>query len=138
MVDTLQYAENLKEISTLSKEFADGINRATNNSFGWGLEQMADSYVSIFDRFCPFQIDDRVEMLRDVEVKEGSGWYHCRHFLIRGGKATINSRGYSDGKFSFDVVLDDETWIDNDGNKKPVQTKHTFGLNETYFRKCDE
>ena len=138
MVDTTKYAEDLKDIARLAREFSKSISGACGGSFEWGMTEMAESYLSMFERFCPFQIGDRVEMLRDVEVKESSGWYTCRHFLIRGGKATINNRGYSNGKFSFDVVFDDETWIDGNGDEKPVHTKHTFGLNETYFRKCDE
>jgi len=134
MVDTIKYAEDLKKISTLSKEFAEGIRRATADSFGWGLEQMADSYISIFERFCPFEEGDRVELVKDVPCE--GGWSSCRHFLIREAKATVHARGYSNDKFSFDVIFDEESWIDDKGEVHPIETnKHTFGLNETYFRK---
>lgn len=135
MVDTTKYAGELKDIARLAKEFSNSISGACGGSFEWGMTEMADSYLSIFDRFCPYKNDDRVELLRDVEIESSSGWYPCRHFLIRGAKATINNRGYNNGKFSFEVVFDDESWIDGDGNEKPVDSKHTFGLNETYFRK---
>ncbi len=134
MVDTVKYAGDLKEIARLAKEFSSSISGACGGSFEWGITEVADSYMSMFERFCPFQEGERVELVKDVPVKNSSGWNHCRHFLIRGGKATINGCGYSDGKFMFDVVFDDETWID-EGKEKPVHTKHTFGLNETYLRK---
>jgi len=133
MSNTTKYARNLKEVSTLAREFAKSMQRATGDSFEWSMEQMADSYISIFERFCPYTDGERVELLKDVPC-EGSGWESCKHFLIRGSTATINSCGYSDGKFVFDVIFDDETWIDDDGNEHHVENKHTFGINETYFR----
>jgi len=137
MVDTVKYAENLKEVSTLAKEFAESMQRATGNSFSWGMEQMADSYISLFERFCPYEVGDRVELLKDVPC-DGSGWYTCRHFLIRGAKATVHSRGYSDGNFTFDVIFDKESWIDDSGEVHPIETnKHTFGIGEKYFRKTE-
>lgn len=133
MFNTTEYAENLKEVSTLAIEFVESMHRATGNSFEWGMEQMADSYISIFNRFCPFKEGDRVELLRD-----NTGWDTCRHFLIRGGKATVEGCGYRDGKFVFDVIFDDETWIDGDGKERDVQTNHTFSIDETYLKKNDE
>ena len=134
MVDTVKYAERLKEVSRLSKEFAESMSDLTHDSFEWGMQQMADSYMSMFERFCPYEVGDHVELLKDVPC--AGGWLACKHFLIRGAKGTIHARGYYDGKFSFDVIFDDESWIDDKGEVRPIETnKHTFSINETYFRK---
>ena len=135
MPHTIKYAKNLKEVSKLAREFAQSMQHATGDSFEWSMEQMADSYISMFERFCPYKEGDEVELLKDVPC-EGSGWSSCKHFLIRGATATVHSCGYNDGKFTFDVIFDEESWIDDGGEVHPVETnKHTFGLNETYFRK---
>ena len=133
MSNTIEYAKNLKEVSRMAKRFADSMQQATGNSFEWSMEQMADSYISMFERFCPYKEGDHVELLKDVPC-DGSGWVTCKHFLIRGATATIHSCGYGNGKFVFDVIFDDESWIDSDGKEQPIENKHTFGLNETYFR----
>jgi len=130
-----KYAKDLIEVGRLAKEFEDSVRRACSGSFEWGVKEMADSYLSIFDRFCPFDAGDRVELVKNVSVSNISNWYNSRHFLIQGGKATVEARGYRDGKFSFDVVFDNETWIDNNGDERAADNKHTYTLDESYFRR---
>lgn len=93
-------------------------------------KQVIDSYLSMFNRFCPFRIGDRVRLIKTLDISPDSGWYHHRHFLTKDSPGTVVERGYSDGRFTFYVTFDNETWIDSDGNKNPVENLHWFALNE--------
>ena len=135
MAEVERYAKDLLELGRLAKEFKTSVNSACGGSFDWGMKEVGESYLSMFDRFCPHDVGDRVELTKNVPVEQSSGWYPSRHFLIQGGKGTIQSRGYRDGKFSFDVEFDDETWIDSNGDEQEVSLKHVYGLNETYLRR---
>lgn len=134
MADVEKYAKELQRLSEAAKDFKATIDAACGGSFKWGVEQVVSSYLSLFDRFCPFGVGDRVELTKNVPIEEGSGWYSCRHFLIRGARGTVRSRGYSGDKFVFDVEFDNETWIDKDGIEQPILKKHVFSFNESYLR----
>jgi len=122
------YAQDLKDLMSDISELSKRIPSE------WSLGQVMDSFLSIYDRFCPFEVGDRVELVKNIPVDESSGWYSCRHFLIQGAKATIRRRSYSDDKFTFDVEFDEETWIGQDGVERPVDRKHTFKISESYLR----
>ncbi len=98
---------------------------------------MVDSYVSMYKRFCPFKIGDRVELLADTDTSNAPGWDHCKHFLIKGAKATVMDRGYHKGYFSFDLSFDDESWL-KDGVPQPIITKHVFSFNENNIKVAEE
>lgn len=135
MADVEKYANEILEISNLTKEFQKKLSHSFGGSMQWGVEQFISSYLSLFDRFCPLSVGDRVELVRNVPVKESSGWYHCRHFLIKDATATVRNRGYKDDHFTFDIEFDHETWIDQEGNEQPVKNKHTFYFTEDFLRK---
>lgn len=131
MSDVEEYAKDLIKTVNLAKEFQIEMSKSFGGSFGWCIEQVIDSYLSLFDRFSPYQIGDRVKLIKSCDVNEDSGWYNSRHYLIKGSKATVKGRGYRDGKFTFEIMFDDETWIDREGCKKSVSQKHSFGFSET-------
>jgi len=81
--------------------------------------------------FAKFQIGDRVKLAADIDAK--GGWYHCAHFLKKGEMATVVDMDYDERGFSYNVVFDNETWIDRDGVKQPVANKHSFGLYERHL-----
>ena len=97
------------------------------------VEQMVDCYRSMFDRFCPFKVDDRVQLKNTPNIDASSGRSHCRHFLIKGASGYVSSRDYRNGKFVFYVVFDDESWIDLDGKERPVEPeqRHSFNFTES-------
>lgn len=134
MAEVEKYAQDLLELVGYAEEFKSKVSRACGGSFKWGVNQVIDSYLSMFERFCPFSVGDRVELINDVKVEEGSGWWGCKHFLVRGAKATVRERGYSNGKFSFHIEFDRETWMDREGNEHPVTRKHIFHFSESSLR----
>jgi len=133
MAEVEQYAQDLKdimkELTALSNRIRPGCSPSE-----WSLDQVMNSFLSIFDRFCPLKIGDRVELVKNLPIEESSGWYSCRHFLIRGAMGTVEDRGYRDDKFTFDIIFDNETWIDREGVEREVDRKHTFSLSEDVLR----
>jgi hypothetical protein len=134
MADVEKYAKELININKLANEFSSKIYNAFGGSVEWGINEVVSSYLSMFDRFCPFKEGDRVELVKDIDVNESSGWYGSRHFLIRGSKGTVRGREYRKNMFTFDIEFDNETWFDGKGNEHPVERKHVFNLNETQLR----
>jgi hypothetical protein len=135
MSDVEDYAKQIIEVGKVAVEFKAKLDKVCKGSFEWGIEELAESYLSIFDRFSPFAVDDRVQLSKTLDIAESSGWYGSRHFLVQGSKATVRSRGYRDNKFSFDVVFDNETYISTIGDTKgqalPVSSKHTYQMLES-------
>ncbi len=126
MSNTLKYAEDLNNIKAKITELSELLNRCV----GFELNEVLESYASMFSRFCPFEVGDRVQLKENIDPPEDSGWYGSRHFLIKGAIATVRDRGYQDGSFCFGVEFDNETWIDQDGEINPVINKHLFYLPE--------
>ena len=138
MADVEKYAKEMVEVVEAADSFKKTIANACGGSFKWGIEQVVESYLSMFDRFCPFEEGDRVELIEDYDTSNSPGWASSKHFLIKGSKATVSDRGYRDGYFTFSVVFDNETWVDRNGCEQPVSNKHTFGFRESRLKKCDE
>lgn len=131
MTDVEKYAKELIELSeaiTATRQkflsFADGTG-------DWGIKKVVESYLSMFDRFCPFKVGDRVALVETLDIPKDSGWYTSRHFLVRGEIGTVTQRGYRNGEFEFYVMFDNETRIDRDGKLQPVDDKHNFVLPES-------
>lgn len=69
----------------------------------------------MFETLCPFSVGDRVEISRELNIGEGSGWRGSKHFLVPGAVGTVKDRGWFKDRFYFTVQFDDETWIDPQG-----------------------
>ena len=137
MSDVTRYAKELFDLAEHAQEFKEKVNSTCGGSFKWGIQEVIDSYLSMFERFCPYKIGDSVRLSKDVIVDENSGWWNCRHFLKKGAVATVKERGYSRGKFTFYIEFYDETWIDRNGDERPVSSKHTFHFGEGMLEPCN-
>jgi hypothetical protein len=84
---------------------------------------------------CPYKMGDRVALTKTpiINKNEGWGWLGSKHFLVQGAIATIVERDFHDGHFIFGLHFDDETWIDNNGNKQPVDRHAMYMFWETYL-----
>lgn len=76
---------------------------------------------SIWNR-CPYKIGDRVMLTKTPVINEHQawGWLGAKHFLIKGALATVAGREFYNGNFCFGLHFDDESWIDQKGQKQPV------------------
>lgn len=136
MAEVEKYANGLIELVDLADQFKEKARELGGGK--WGIRQVIDSYLSLFDRFCPFKIGDKVELVRDAKIQPGDGWYHSRHFLVKGAIGTIMARGYYQNGFAFQVSFDNETWIDSAGEQHSVEDHHWFLFSESALKKADD
>ena len=136
MADVERYAQEVLEISKKIKDLAEDVRKIGNGSSVWAVGQTIESFLSIFNRFCPFEIDDSVELTKAPPIEEGSGWWSCRHFLVPGAQGKITDRGYSKGKFTFHVSFEEESYIMPDGKRVSCPHEHRFLFPETMLRKA--
>ena len=132
MADVEKYALEIKQLVKDANELSNRLNSSCGSSLEWATEEIIDSYLSLYDRFCPFKIGDRVQLTK-YYTKKDTGWEHCKHFLNRGSTGKVVNRGYKEGLFIFDIVFDNESWIDNDGVENKTKDKHTFAFNENWL-----
>jgi hypothetical protein len=128
MSNTPKYIGELDDIKAKVAE----LDRLLNAGIGFKLSEVLSSYASMFNRFCPYKVGDRVQLRETLNITEG-GWYPCRHFLIKGAIATVKECGYRDDSFTFGLVFDDESDIHyRTGEIVPAKDdeKHLFTLPE--------
>lgn len=126
-----EYAQEIQQLYDKVTE----LEKAIPSSFGYKLQTVIANYSSLFERFCPYQVGDKVKLTKTPVIEKNSGWYGSRHFLIEGAIATITERDYYQGKFTFFLVFDNETWIDSQGVERAVteNNRHVFGFSEDWI-----
>jgi hypothetical protein len=137
MSNTPKYIVDLNNIKAKVTELDRLLNAG---EIGFKLNEVLSSYASMFDRFCPYKVGDRVQLKESLDIPKGHGWYHCRHFLIKGAIATVKECGYRDGLFSFGLIFDDESDIHyQTGEIIPTgeSERHLFTLPEDRIEKLD-
>ena len=133
MSNTLEYAEYLNAVKAKTSE----LNSLLNKEFGFKLNEVVQSYTSLFNRFCPYKVGDRVQLKADIEVPKGHGWKSSQHFLIKGAIATVKACEYRNDLFCFGLEFDNESWIDMHEEIKLVSLKHLFYFSERHIEKAD-
>lgn len=104
------------------------------------IKEIVNCQRSMFERFCPFSIGDRVQLSKTPNLDKSPAWASSKHFLIKGAAATIKDRGYSGDLFTFSLEFDDESWIDNDGKEHFIvrpRSKHLYSFPENMITKED-
>jgi hypothetical protein len=133
MANTPKYCEEMQTIFEKIKELDSLL---THNESNFKLTEIISCHASLFDRFCPFKVGDRVQLTKAPEISErvAYGWLGAKHFLIPGAKAIIVSRGYKGDKFTFGLEFEDETWINTrDGSIFPVERPCVYTFSEDFL-----
>ena len=102
------------------------------------LREMNAAFRMCIDRFAPFKVGDRVKLAKTPTIteKESWGWMGCKHFLVKGAKATVEEVGCGEGGFTFSMLFDDETWIHpHTGKKMKHERPHHFMFGEQWVEK---
>jgi hypothetical protein len=86
----------------------------SNGPMTFCISEIVNCHKSLFDRFCPFKVGDRVQLAKTPKIDGSSGWAGSKHFLKKGARAFIRERGYSEGQFTFVLVFDEDSWLDLD------------------------
>jgi hypothetical protein len=118
------------------KKLAEAQELLSRGPASFYVEQMVGAYDYLMDRFAPFKVGDKVVMVKELQTIP-SGWSHCQHFLVPGARAVVEQIACDGKGFRVDVSFLDESWINRDGEKIPMEPDrfHTFSFNETYFVK---
>jgi len=96
---------------------------------------------SVYERFCPFKVGQRVELTKTLDIEQASDWYHGRHYLVQGSPGVVLSRGFRNNQFDFEVKFDLESWIRTHNPEKKeiitqkeiithVRSRHVYILGE--------
>lgn len=124
---------NIENVKQGAKMVQDGFAILGGGPLSWYLEQLVGAYEFMMARCCPFQVGDRVLLVRAPSISNTSGWNGAKHFLIPGAAGVVReAMCHADG-FSFAVEFDDETWIDDKGRTQPVIPKHTYSFGEGWL-----
>ncbi len=116
------------------KLIQDEMDKFRGGPLPYTMDVLLAAHDLLLERFAPYKVGDRVELAGDVDVSKSPGWASSAHFLKRGAKATVEAvRVRESKKFGFDVIFDEETWVDN-GVPKPVSSKHTYSFGESALR----
>lgn len=110
MTGSKNYAEDLVTLIQKIDDLKVTMNRGEHYH---KFESVINSYGSIFNRFCPYVIGDRVRLIKAPVINDrvAPGWMGCEHFLIEGALGKITDTGYDEGKFVFGVEFDDDSYI---------------------------
>jgi hypothetical protein len=130
MANTIKYVDDLNNIKAKVTELDRLLNAG---ELGFKLNEVLLTHASLFSRFCPYKVGDRVQLKESLDIPKGHGWHHCRHFLVKGAVATVKECGYRDDAFIFGLVFDDESDIHYlTGEIVPTEgdQKHLFYLSE--------
>lgn len=134
--------ETIKKAMDIRKQ-ADELYRESNQILSRGPStfyfEMLEGYVNyLFNEALPLKVGDRVELVDNIDAQ--GAWYHCRHFLIKGGKGVVADVDIYKGKAWCSVVFDDESWIDSTGKVQLYRPdeKHTFSIEMKKFNKLTQ
>ena len=90
MNNTLEYVTYLNAVKIKTAELGNLLSNGTD----YKLNEVLQSYTSMFNRFCPYQVGDRIKLKSDLNISDNSGWQSSKHFLIKGAIATVKDCGY--------------------------------------------
>lgn len=125
----------ITEALNQTKEAYHNLQSALNSGpASFYFEQILDYYHGCMAA-AKFKEGEKVKLKEDVDTSDAPGWNHCKHFLIKGAEATVDSVDYSKGKFYYGIIFDNETYINRDDEIKPVTNKHTFCFQQKYLKR---
>lgn len=140
-----------KHLETTEKVFeslseAIEVLRPVNGRTSWTFEKLTE-YVDGLFSFSQFNLEDEVilnsqwepHFQKELDKCSNHGWKHCKHFLIEGAVGQVKDIDYRDGKFVYDVVFDNESWVTSFGKEEgklhPVSRdkRHIFCIWEDHL-----
>lgn len=130
--------EHVRNAANKLKEAMDMFGRGPLDYY---LRELVAAHDLLMSRFAPFQIGDRVKLLKSPDYEKAPGWDKCKHFLVCGAAGVIVDATCGSSGFVFDVLFDDESWIDTVGRDRPKGSvvpmpgdrKHRFGFREGWL-----
>ena len=125
---------DVERFSRGMKLMQEALAALSGGPFDHALKCLIAAREALLTRYAPFKVGDRVELAvtPKIDAETAYWWQGSKHFLIKGAAGTVRSSDVrSDGRLTFDVEFDDESWIDRDGVRRPVDAKHTYCFGES-------
>ena len=132
---------NINKIDEIG-EALNGLDAAMKKANGvlaggpanWYFQKLKEYYIGCMAA-AKFQPGDRVR-LKEAPNCDNS-WSHSKHFLIEGAVGTVIEHDYRPdrGGYVYDVMFDNESRIDMQGNVIPIEKKHTYCLRQKILRR---
>lgn len=137
-----KFNDIIKALDGLHESFDHLKSVTSSGPASYYFERMKEYYEGCM-KASKFKLGQRVQLKENVDTSNKSGWEHCKHFLIKGAKASVRDVDYFDGRYVYDIEFDNETWIkDYEGFTKlkkpvevPVKDKHVFRFAEKHLEK---
>jgi hypothetical protein len=125
-METEQLAKGLKLMQ-------EALGLLSSGPFDYTLKCLLAARETLLTKYAPFKVGDRVELVATPTINEDTafGWMSAKHFLVRGAVGTVRESDVrSNGTLAFHVEFDDESWVDRDGVRRPVESKHVYCFGE--------
>ncbi|MEW5860061.1 MAG: hypothetical protein AB1861_22180 [Cyanobacteriota bacterium] len=135
-MDTIsQYCYEVEKVY----EQIEALEKSISSEFGYKLKSILKSYDSIFNRFCPFEIGDRVVLIKSPDFEKAPGWAGYKDFLIEGAIASVTERDYRKERFVFGLQFDNDSWVDSKGeiHLTEASRRGVFYFSENSIKKND-
>jgi len=98
------------------------------------IKQTLQQFKTFMETKAKFKVGDRVELNRTpiINATEAWGWMSSRHFLIKGAQATVREISYYCNEFRYQIVFDEDSWIDEKNviHPRTSANKHTYNFRE--------
>jgi hypothetical protein len=132
------------DIATIREGFElieKGMRKLNGGPMDYYITNLTDCYQLLLDKYAPFKVGDRVLLTETPDIDKSSGWYSCRHFLVKGAIGTVRQVDVDKNGFAGYVEFDQESWIpdfdsESQGIKKgvkvmtPPERRHIYGFKE--------
>ena len=98
----MEYVDNLKKLYDWSQDKPRvDINYAIKKLEYYGQELF---------KYAHFQVEDEVEIAKDLKLKEGHGWYNYKDRLAVGCRGIVKEIDHYGGVFRYAVTMDPQTF----------------------------
>lgn len=124
------------------KEGLDLINAGTkvlaHGPSDWYTEQAQMMIEMLFERFCPWQVGDRVRLIREIDFQQSYGWQGSEHWLQPGVVGTVREVDAYKKRFTALVEWDNQSYRDyRTGEAKPLDRPGLYHMVEDDLEKVD-
>lgn len=124
---------DVEQFSKGMRLMQEALSALSGGPFDHTMKCLLAAREALLTRYAPFKVGDRVELAvtPKIDADTAYGWLGSKHFLVKGAVGTVRASDVrSDGRLSFEVEFDDESWIARDGTRRPVNAKDVYCFGE--------
>jgi hypothetical protein len=121
----------IKELAVFHQKVTD-LSKIMPSEIDYKIKSVFNGYQEMFDRFCPFQIGDKVVLSKVPDFTKAPGLESSKHFLIEGAIAIVKTRNFKNQLFIFGLEFEEDSWIDTQGviHKRKPEGRYLLCISE--------